>query len=49
MLVAGWQDAGLKEAAMKEMAELQQHKMWWEKKNNGVSKSWVMQVNALAE
>ena len=41
--VSGWQDPYLKEAAMKEMAELQQHKIWWDKKNNGVSRSWVMQ------
>lgn len=40
---AGWQDQLLKQAAMKEMADLQQHKMWWDRKNNGVSKCWVMQ------
>jgi hypothetical protein len=33
----------LKDAACKEMEDLQQHKVWWERKNNGVSKSWVMQ------
>lgn len=41
--IPGWQDVQLQEAALKEMSELQQHKVWWEKKNNGVPKSWVMQ------
>lgn len=41
----GWQDELLKQAALKEMEDLQQHRMWWEKKNNGISKTWVMQVN----
>jgi len=41
--VPGWQDQLLLQAAEKEMADLQQHKVWWDKKNNGVSKSWAMQ------